>query len=140
MKRFLGLDLGTKTLGISVSDLTNTIATSLCIIRFDSEDYNSTKDELRKIIDEYKITDIVLGLPKNMNNSIGFRGEATLEYKRLLEEWFKINVIMQDERLTTVEATNYMLEADMSRKKRKKKIDSLAATIILQTYLDRKGD
>ena len=73
MKRFLGLDLGTKTLGVSVSDLTNTIATSLCIIRFDSEDYNSTKDELRKIIDEYKITDIVLGLPKNMNNSIGFR-------------------------------------------------------------------
>ena len=137
MKRFLGLDLGTKTLGISVSDLTNTIATSLCIIRFDSEDYNSTKDELRKIIDEYKITDIVLGLPKNMNNSIGFRGEATLEYKRLLEEWFKINVIMQDERLTTVEATNYMLEADISRKKRKKKIDSLAANIILQTYLDK---
>ncbi len=140
MKRFLGLDLGTKTLGISVSDLTNTIATSLCIIRFDSEDYNSTKDELRKIIDEYKITDIVLGLPKNMNNSIGFRGEATLEYKRLLEEWFKRNVIMQDERLTTVEATNYMLEANLSRKKRKKKIDSLAATIILQTYLDRKGE
>ena len=138
MKRFLGLDLGTKTLGISVSDLTNTIATSLCIIRFDSEDYNSTKDELRKIIDEYKITDIVLGLPKNMNNSIGFRGEATLEYKRLLEEWFKINVIMQDERLTTVEATNYMLEANVSRKKRKKKIDSLAANIILQSYLDRK--
>ena len=140
MKRFLGLDLGTKTLGVSVSDLTNTIATSLCIIRFDSEDYNSTKEELNKIIDEYKITDIVLGLPKNMNNSIGFRGEATLEYKRLLEEWFKINVIMQDERLTTVEATNYMLEANLSRKKRKKKIDSLAATIILQTYLDRKGE
>ena len=140
MKRFLGLDLGTKTLGISVSDLTNTIATSLCIIRFDSEDYNSTKEELNKIIDEYKITDIVLGLPKNMNNSIGCRGEATLEYKRLLEEWFKINVIMQDERLTTVEATNYMLEANLSRKKRKKKIDSLAATIILQTYLDRKGE
>ena len=140
MKRFLGLDLGTKTLGVSVSDLTNTIASSLCIIRFDSEDYNSTKEELNKIIDEYKITDIVLGLPKNMNNSIGFRGEATLEYKCLLEEWFKINVIMQDERLTTVEATNYMLEANLSRKKRKKKIDSLAATIILQTYLDRKGE
>ena len=140
MKRFLGLDLGTKTLGVSVSDLTNTIATSLCIIRFDSEDYNSTKEELNKIIDEYKITDIVLGLPKNMNNSIGFRGEATLEYKRLLEEWFKINVIMQDERLTTVEATNYMLEGNLSRRKRKKRIDALAATIILQTYLDRKGE
>ena len=140
MKRYLGLDLGTKTLGVAVSDLTNTIASSLCIIRFDSENYLSTKDELESIINEYNITDIVLGLPKNMNNSIGFRAEATLEYKSALEDWFNINVIMQDERLTTVEATNYMLEGNLSRKKRKKRIDSLAATIILQTYLDRKGE
>ena len=140
MKRFLGLDLGTKTLGIAISDLTNTIATSLTIIRFGSEDYISTLEPLKKIIDENGITDIVLGLPKNMNNSIGFRAEATLEYKEMLENYFNINVIMQDERLTTVEATNYMLEANISRNKRKKKIDSLAATIILQTYLDRKGE
>lgn len=140
MKRYLGLDLGTKTLGVAVSDLTNTIASSLYIIRFDSENYLSTKDELESIINEYNITDIVLGLPKNMNNSIGFRAEATLEYKKALEDWFNINVIMQDERLTTVEATNYMLEGNLSRKKRKKKIDALAATIILQTYLDRKGE
>ncbi len=140
MKRYLGLDLGTKTLGVAVSDLTNTIASSLTIIRFDSEDYNYTKDELESIIKEYNITDIVLGLPKNMNNSIGFRAEATLEYKSALEAWFNINVIMQDERLTTVEATNYMLEGNLSRKKRKKRIDALAATIILQTYLDRKGE
>ena len=137
MKRFLGLDLGTKTLGVSVSDLTNTIATSLCIIRFDSEDYNSTKEELNKIIDEYKITDIVLGLPKNMNNSIGFRGEATLEYKRLLEEWFKINVIMQDERLSTVEAEKILIGSHIRRNNRKKVIDSMAAVIILQTFLDK---
>ncbi len=140
MKRYLGLDLGTKTLGVAVSDLTNTIASSLTIIRFDSEDYNYTKDELESIIKEYNITDIVLGLPKNMNNSIGFRAEATLEYKSALEDWFNLNVIMQDERLTTVEATNYMLEGNLSRRKRKKKIDALAATIILQTYLDRKGE
>lgn len=140
MKRFLGLDLGTKTLGIAISDLTNTIATSLTIIRFGSEDYISTLEPLKKIIDENGITDIVLGLPKNMNNSIGFRAEATLEYKEMLENYFNINVIMQDERLTTIEATNYMLEANISRNKRKKKIDSLAATIILQTYLDRKGE
>lgn len=140
MKRYLGLDLGTKTLGVAVSDLTNTIASSLTIIRFDSENYLSTKDELESIIKEYNITDIVLGLPKNMNNSIGFRAEATLEYKSALEDWFNLNVIMQDERLTTVEATNYMLEGNLSRKKRKKKIDALAATIILQTYLDRKGE
>ena len=140
MKRYLGLDLGTKTLGVAVSDLTNTIASSLTIIRFDSENYLSTKDDLESIIKEYNITDIVLGLPKNMNNSIGFRGKATLEYKSMLEKCFCLNVIMQDERLTTVEATNYMLEADISRKKRKMQVDSLAATIILQTYLDRKGE
>ena len=140
MKRYLGLDLGTKTLGVAVSDLSNTIASSLTIIRFNSEDYSSTKDELDNIINEYSITDIVLGLPKNMNNSIGFRAEATLEYKCLLEDWFNINVIMQDERLSTVEATNYMLEGNLSRKKRKSKIDAIAATIILQTYLDRKGE
>ena len=139
MKRYLGLDLGTKTLGVAVSDLTNTIASSLTIIRFDSENYLSTKDELESIIKEYNITDIVLGLPKNMNNSIGFRAEATLEYKSALEDWFNLNVIMQDERLTTVEATNYMLQANISRKKRKKKIDALAANIILQTYLDKEN-
>ncbi len=136
--RYLGLDLGTKTLGVAVSDLTNTIATSIGIIRFDNENYKETYKPLKEIIDENKITTIVLGLPKNMNNSIGFRGEATLEYKRMLESWFCISVIMQDERLTTVEATNYMLEANLSRKKRKKSIDALAASIILQTYLDIK--
>ena len=138
MKRFLGLDLGTKTLGVAVSDTTNTIATTIGIIRFESEEYDKTYEPLKKIIEEYSITDIVLGLPKNMNNSIGFRGEATLEYKRMLESWFSCNIITQDERLTTVQATNYMLEANLSRKKRKKKIDALAANIILQTYLDIK--
>ena len=72
-----------------------------------------------------------------MNNTIGNRCETTLEFKKLLEDKFDIEVVLQDERLTTVEATNYMLEADISRKKRKKKIDSLAANIILQTYLDK---
>lgn len=134
--RYLGLDLGTKTLGVAVSDLTNTIATSLEVIRFPSNDYDNTYKPLRNLIDEYKITTIVLGLPKNMNNTIGFRGEATLEYKEKLENWFSLDVVMQDERLTTVEATNYMLEANLSRKKRKTKIDALAANIILQTYLD----
>ena len=134
--RYLGLDLSTKTLGLAVSDLTNTIATSIGIIRFENEKYDDTYEPLKKIIDDYNITHIVLGLPKNMNNSIGFRGNTTLEYKKLLEYWFNIKVVMQDERLTTVEATNYMLEANLSRKKRKKSIDSLAASIILQSYLD----
>lgn len=135
--RYLGLDLGTKTLGISVSDETLTIANPLTIIHFSEGDYEATKNQLLEIIREYNITKIILGLPKNMNNTIGFRGEETLKYKDLLTTWVDLEIIMQDERLTTVEATNYMLEADVSRKKRKKKIDSLAANIILQTYLDK---
>jgi len=138
--RYLGLDLGTKTLGVSISDTTCTIANSLTIIRFEDSDYDSIYPELKKIIDEYEIGKIILGFPKNMNNTIGDRGEETLEFKEKLLEWFGIEVVMQDERLSTVEATNYLLEADMSRKKRKKKIDAIAANIILQTYLDKRKD
>lgn len=135
--RYLGLDLGTRTLGISISDITHTIASAYKTIRFDDSDYDSLMDELGNIILEYKIEKIILGFPKNMNNTIGDRALTTLEFKEKLENRFNICVIMQDERLSTVEATNYMLEADMSRKKRKKKVDALAANIILQTYLDK---
>ena len=135
--RYLGLDLGTRTLGISISDVTHTIATSYKTIRFEESDYDSLIEPLRQIINEYDIEKIVLGFPKNMNNSIGDRALTTLEFKEKLEKNFEIEVVMQDERLSTVEATNYMIQADMSRKKRKKKVDALAANIILQTYLDK---
>lgn len=135
--RYLGLDLGTRTLGVSISDTTHTIATTLKTIRFNDSDYDSLIPELKKIIDEYEISKIVLGLPKNMNNTLGERSITTLEFQKKLIDNFNIDVVMQDERRTTIEATNYMLEADMSRKKRKKKVDSLAANIILQTYLDK---
>ena len=135
--RYLGLDLGTRTLGISLSDSTFTIATTLKTIRFLENDYDSLMTELGEIIKEYNICKIVLGYPKNMNNTIGERCETTVKFKEKLEEVFNIEVVLQDERLTTVEATNYMLEADISRKKRKKKVDALAANIILQTYLDK---
>ncbi len=135
--RYLGLDLGTRTLGISISDTTKTIASTLKTIRFPDSEYSYLLPELKDIISEFNISKIVLGFPKNMNNTIGDRCETTLEFKKLLEENFDIIVVLQDERLSTVEATNYMLEADVSRKKRKKKIDSLAANIILQTYLDK---
>ena len=135
--RYLGLDLGTRTLGISMSDITHTIASSYKTIRFEDSNYDSLLVDLKEIIDEFKIEKIILGLPKNMNNSIGDRALTTLEFKDKLERAFNIPVIMQDERLSTVEATNYMIEADMSRKKRKKKVDALAANIILQTYLDK---
>lgn len=135
--RVLGLDLGTKTLGLAISDITKTIATTYKTIRFNSEEYDVLLPELKEIIDKENITLLVLGFPKNMNNTIGPRGEATLEFKKKLEDYLNIEVIMQDERLSTVSAINVMLEADISRKKRKEKVDSVAANIILQTYLDR---
>ena len=136
--RVLGLDLGTKTLGLSMSDVTMTVASTYKTIRFENEDYGSLLNELKSITDEHKIQTVVLGFPKNMNNTIGPRGEIALSFKKLIEDNLNLEVIMQDERLSTKEATNYMIKADMSRKKRKEKVDSLAANIILQSYLDRK--
>ena len=133
--RYLGLDLGTKTLGLSISN--GLIATSLKTIRY--EDIDKLIIELEKIIKENDINCLVLGFPKNMNNTIGPRALETLEFKKKLEE-LNYLVELQDERLSTVSAHNYMIEADMSRKKRKEKVDALAATIILQTYLDKKGN
>ncbi len=138
--RYLGLDLGTRTLGVSVSDLTRTIASAITTIRFEEGNYLSLIEPLKQLVAEYGIGKIVLGLPKNMNNSIGDRAQTTLEFKELVENHLGIEVVMQDERLSTVEATNYLLEADMSRKKRKKKVDALAANIILQAYLDKERE
>lgn len=136
--RALGLDLGTRTLGLSISDGTKTIASALKTIRFEENDYDALLPQIKEIICEYEVDELVLGLPKNMNNTIGPRGESTIAFKEKLEQYLDLKVELQDERLSTVEATHYMIEADMSRKKRKKKIDSLAANIILQTYLDKK--
>ena len=135
--RYLGLDLGTRTLGTSISDITGTIASSYQTIHFEEKEYDRVLPKIKDLVQEYKIEKIVLGLPKNMNNSLGFRAEETIEFKEKLENYLNIEVILQDERLSTVEATNYLLESDMSRKKRKKKVDSVAASIILQTYLDK---
>ena len=131
--RYLGLDLGTRTLGLAYSE--GVIASSLKTIRYTEEEY--LIEELKKVIEEYKIDLLVLGLPKNMDNTIGSRAESTLDFKGKLEN-LGYKVELQDERLSTVSAHNYMIEADMSRKKRKEKLDALAATIILQTYLERR--
>lgn len=136
--RILGLDLGTRTLGLALSDVTETIASSYQTLRFEEGDYTSLLPKIKQLIEEFKIGEIVLGFPKNMNNSIGPRGETTLEFKEMLSNYCQIPVLLQDERLSTVEATHYLLEADLSRKKRKTKVDSVAANIILQTYLDKK--
>ncbi len=135
--RYLGLDLGSKTLGIAISDITKTIASTLKTLYFKDENYESLIEPLREIILDNDIEKIVLGLPKNMDNSLGMRANITLEFKKILENAFNIEVIMEDERLTSVISNNILIEADMSRKKRKKKVDGIAAQIILQSYLDK---
>lgn len=135
--KYLGLDLGTRSLGISISDLTKTVATTYGTVHFEEKDYEKALEELSAILEKEPIEKIILGYPKNMNGSIGPRALETEEFKEKLEKKFKIKVELQDERLSTKEASGYMIKADMSRKKRKKKIDSLAANIILQTYLDK---
>ncbi len=136
--RYLGLDLGSKTLGIAISDLTNCIASVYTTLRFENEDYHSLLSPLEKIISKEKITTLILGFPKNMNNSIGPRAMITLDFKKMLEDTLNIPVIMEDERLTSVISNNVLIKADVSRKKRKKKVDGMAAVIILQSYLDKK--
>lgn len=137
--RYLGLDLGSKTLGVSISDRTNIIASVYKTIFFKDEDYDSLIEPLREIILKEEITNIVLGLPKNMNNSLGTRAMITLEFKEKIENKLGIEVIMEDERLTSVISNNVLISANVSRNKRKKKVDGMAAVIILQSYLDRLG-
>ena len=134
--RYIGLDLGSRTLGVSLSDPSGLIASSYTVIRH-NEEYDRLVTEVKKIVEEYKASEIVLGLPKNMNGTIGPKGELSYKFKEMLENSIGIPVNLEDERLTTVEATNLLIKNDTSRKKRKKVVDSLAATIILQSYLDK---
>ena len=137
--RILGLDFGSKTTGVAVSDPMGWTAQGLEIIRRQEEEHlKATLKRIAEICEEYKVEKIVLGLPKNMNNTLGERGEKTLAFKEKLEARLHLPVETWDERLSTVAAENVLLEADMSRKKRKGVIDKLAATIILQNYLDAK--
>ena len=135
--RYLGLDLGTTSLGVAISDKTNTLVSPLTLIKFKKEDYNDALNKLMEIIKDKNISKVVLGLPKNMDNSLGFAAQRSLNFKKILESE-NVEVILQDERLTTVISNNIMIKADMSRKKRKKKVDSIAASLILQSYLDRR--
>lgn len=135
--RYLGIDLGSKTIGLAISDPTLTIASSFKTIFFENEDYESTIDDIKLIVKENDIGKIVLGLPKNMNNTLGERALITTNYKKLLEDKIDVPVVMYDERLTSVISNSILIEADMSRKKRKKKVDSIAAQVILQDYLNK---
>lgn len=136
MTRYLGLDLGSVTCGVSFSD-TGFIARTIETIRFKPNDYNMALDKVLDIVDREKPDVIVLGLPLLLNDDVGPRAQICLEFGEVLEQESGIPVKMQDERFTTAVAESILLEADVSRKKRKKKIDQLAAVQILQTWLDR---
>ncbi len=134
--RYIGLDLGTKTVGISLSN--GIIASNYGTLRH-NEEYDRMVNEINDLIIKEHVDVIVLGYPKNMNNSIGERAEITLKFKDKLEKVTGKEVILEDERLTSVVANNVLISADTSRKKRKEKVDGMASVIILQSYLDRKG-
>ena len=136
MTRYLGLDLGSVPCGVSFSD-TGLIARTIETIRFKPDDYNMALDKVLDIVDREKPDIIVLGLPLLLNDDVGPRAQICLEFGEVLEQESGIPVKMQDERFTTAVAESILLEADISRKKRKKKIDQLAAVQILQTWLDR---
>ncbi len=135
--RILGLDFGEKTIGVAISDPFGWTAQGVEIIRRKEEkNLKASIVRIGEIINEYSVEKIVMGYPKNMNNSLGERCEKTEAFKAKLEKTFKIEVILWDERLSTVGAERSLIEADLSRKKRKQVIDKMAAVFILQGYLD----
>ncbi len=135
----MGLDVGSKTVGIAISDALGWTAQGIETISIDESVGYYGVERIRELIAEYQVNEFVVGYPKNMNNSVGPRGEASEEYASLLTETFNLPVTLWDERLTTMAAERTLLEADVSRKKRKKVIDKIAAIMILQGYLDRKN-
>ncbi|OIJ21992.1 Holliday junction DNA helicase RuvA [Anaerobacillus alkalidiazotrophicus] len=134
--RTLGLDVGTKTIGVAVSDELGWTAQGVETIRRDQDDPEKDWEKLKALISELDINKIVVGLPKNMNGTIGPSGEACKAFSEETKLRFNLPVILWDERLTTVAAERMLIAADMSRKKRKKVIDKMAAVMILQGYLD----
>lgn len=131
--RYLGLDLGTKTLGLAITDKLGIISSPYKVLRYNNID--ELINELLIIINEEEVDELVLGLPKNMDNSMGFASERSLKFKELLETKTTKKIHLVDERLSTVEAERFLISTDTSRMKRKKIIDAYAANVILDTYL-----
>lgn len=137
MERIMGLDVGDKTIGVALSDLLQMTAQGVTTIKRESKekDYKA----LEEIINEHKIKKVVVGLPKNMNGTLGPQGEKTIKFAEKLKNKYKVEIVYEDERLTTMAAEKMLISGDVRRDKRKTVIDKVAATFILQTYLDRKG-
>ncbi|MBU1141221.1 MAG: Holliday junction resolvase RuvX [Firmicutes bacterium] len=138
MKRYLGLDLGSKTLGVAMSE-SGVIAYALTTYRFSANNYEAAADLVAKLVLEHKIEIVVLGYPKHMNNDIGIRGKISEDFKKLIEDRCKAEVVLWDERLSTQTALRAMIRGSERRKSQKQKKDELAAVVILQNYLDYKG-
>lgn len=135
--RIMGLDYGSKTVGVAISDPLLVTAQGIEIIRRDSEKkLRKTLARIEALAKEYEVEKIVLGFPKHLNNTVGDRGEKSLELKETLERRTGLEVIMWDERFTTVEANRTLIEGKVRRENRKDYVDMLAAVFILQGYLD----
>lgn len=137
--RIMGLDVGSKTVGVAISDALGWTAQGIETIKIDEAAGEFGIERINQLVKEHNITEFVVGYPKNMNNTIGPRGEASESYKKLLEDTFGLPVKLWDERMTTMAAERMLIEADVSRKKRKQVIDKMAAVMILQGYLDSKN-
>ena len=139
--RVLGLDYGSKTVGVAVSDPLGLTAQGVeTVWRKQENKLRRTLARIEEIISEYQVTEIVLGYPKNMNNTVGERAEKSLEFKEMLEKRTGLPVVMWDERLTTVEANRTLMESKVRRENRSKYVDMIAAVFILQGYLDSKAN
>ena len=137
--RIMGLDVGSKTVGVAVSDALGWTAQGIETVKINEAEGEFGIDRIAELVKEHSVTSFVVGFPKNMNNTVGPRGEASQAYKALLEETFGFPVVLWDERLTTMAAERMLIEADVSRKKRKQVIDKMAAVMILQGYLNSKN-
>ncbi|BCC31465.1 Holliday junction resolvase RuvX [Bacillus cereus] len=136
--RILGLDVGTKTVGVAISDEMGWTAQGLETIKISEERGQFGFDRISELVKQYDVDKIVVGLPKNMNGTIGPRGEACQQFAENLRELLQLDVVMWDERLSTMAAERLLISADVSRKKRKQVIDKMAAVVILQGFLDSK--
>ncbi|EAF0971637.1 Holliday junction resolvase RuvX [Listeria monocytogenes] len=134
--RIMGLDVGSKTVGVAISDPFGWTAQGVETIQIDENRKQFGYDRVKELVLEYEVEKVVVGLPKNMNNTIGPRAESSKIYAEVLESRIGLPVVLWDERLTTSAAERTLIEADVSRKKRKEVIDKLAAVMILQSYLD----
>lgn len=137
--KVMGLDVGSKTVGVAVSDAMGWTAQGIETIKIDESAGNFGMKRIKELVKEHDISSFVVGYPKNMNNTAGPRAEASERYAKALEEKFGMPAILWDERMTTMAAERVLLEADVSRKKRKTVIDKMAAVMILQGYLDSKN-